>query len=91
MNRYEVINPKGVTLHSGVLQLSKGQASARTYALSSLKDDLYLIEKPVQFKCGEVFGYDGEVSKALLVEIEPVEKAKAKPAKKAKPAEGAEG
>lgn len=73
MKRFCVVGTKGVTLHSGVLQLSAEQASARAYALRSLGDDLYLIEKPVQFKCGEEFGFDGEVTKVMLVDLDPIE------------------
>lgn len=86
MKKFEVINPKGVTLASGVLQLNKDQAGSREHALRKLGDGLFLIEQPVQFKLGEIFGYDGEAGKALLAEMEPVEKTKAKSAKKAKPA-----
>lgn len=82
MKRFVVTAIKA-QLFSGVLQLSKAQADARTYALKALGDDLYLIGKPVEFKAGEEFGFDGEVSKALLQEMEPVEVNEAKKATKA--------
>lgn len=73
MRRFQVVNSKGVTFHGGVMQLSKAQATSRAYALKSLGDDLYLIDnKPVQFKCGEEFGFDGEITKAMLIDLEPV-------------------
>lgn len=72
MKRYEVISVK-VTLASGVLQLSKEQAGCREHALRPMGDGLFLIDQPVEFKCGEVIGYDGEINKILMTEIEPLD------------------
>jgi hypothetical protein len=70
MERYEVVAPH-VEIHTGILQLSKEQADARAHALDDLGEGLYQIRRPVQFKCGETFGYDGTVNKALLQLIKP--------------------
>jgi len=56
---------------SGILELTSGQASARTHALKPLGDSLYEVTAPVQFKNGEVIGYDGEINKSLLQLVTP--------------------
>lgn len=63
MKTFEVIDPKGVTFHTGILLLSPDQARARTRLITPLGDDLYEIKQPVQFKAGEKLGYDGDISK----------------------------
>lgn len=72
MKTYTVISPTGVTINGGILLLTDLQAKARTASLVSLGDGFCEIRQPVQFKCGEVFGYDGEVNKLLLLDMEEV-------------------
>lgn len=72
MNNYEVTNPTGITLHSGVLSLTKAQAASRTYALNNLGDGLYQVKAPVTFKRGEVFGYDGPLPKSFVAQMAEV-------------------
>ena len=73
MRKYKVIGPF-VNFHSGALSLSKDQYASRAHALEPTKTPgEYLVLKPVQFKRGEEVGYDGEVSKALLQDLSPVE------------------
>lgn len=73
MKTYTVTEVTGVTIHSGILLLNDLQATARVNALINLGEGLYEIRGPVQFKCRETFGYDGEVNKALLEKIVEVE------------------
>lgn len=75
MQRYSVIGPK-VEIHSGILHLSKTQAAARVHALDDLGEGLYQVSRPIQFKKGEEFGYDGSVNKALLQQMTPATKGK---------------
>lgn len=72
MNQYEV-TATAVTINAGMLQLSLSQANRRRHLLKHVKDDMYEVISPVQFKKGEKIGYDGAVNKALLLEISPVE------------------
>lgn len=58
--------------HTGVLLLSDEQARARSYALKTLGDGLFEIVSPVQFKRGEVVGFEGPVNKAQLQEIQEI-------------------
>lgn len=53
-----------------VLALSEAQARDRRHALKPLDDGRYEVTAPVQFKIGEVVGYDGEPSKALPRQLE---------------------
>lgn len=77
--KYKVATPF-VELHSGVLVLSKEQARDRIHNLKKVKSG-YEIVKPVQFKRGEEFGYDAELT-AQLAEMFgiPFEKEKNKKA-----------
>lgn len=68
MKRYLAQSP--VTLHGGIVELTNEQASCRAHALVSLGEGLYEICQTVQFKTGEVIGYDGEVNKSLLQQVE---------------------
>lgn len=72
MQRYIVIAIMA-GFNSGILELAPEQASSRSHALASLGEGLFEIREPVQFKRGEIVGYDGDVNKALLQLIEPVE------------------
>ena len=71
MKRFKIINM--ANFGSGRLQLSTGQAQARLHNLTHIKDDIYEIVKPVQFKTGEELGYDGEINKLLMLDIEEAE------------------
>ena len=77
MQLYEVTAEKGVTLAAGNVRLDKKQAGAREYALNLVKagEEIseYEITKPTQFKRGEVFEYDGVVSKAMALNLQLAE------------------
>lgn len=78
MKRYEV-HGGAISLHSGVVDLTRSQAEprlgnleghelSRVHAKSSAKSDLrarYVLIGEVQFKVGEVIGYDGELPKVI--------------------------
>lgn len=68
MKKYTVIGIK-TGVNSGIVRLSDSQASARSHALKVLKDGLYEIILPVEFKKGEEFEWDGEINKTLLEEV----------------------
>ncbi|PTR17497.1 hypothetical protein C8R31_101661 [Nitrosospira sp. Nsp2] len=61
--KYKVAAPF-VEFHSGVLVLSKEQVRDRIHNLKKVKNG-YEVVNPVQFKCGEVIGYDGELNHYL--------------------------
>jgi|AMWB02.1.fsa_nt_gi ABC-type amino acid transport substrate-binding protein len=59
-----------VNIHPGsVLLLSADQAARRVSSLDDLGDGLYLVKAPVQLKAGEVFGYDGDLNKAMAEQM----------------------
>lgn len=58
-----------VAVHSGVVELDAQQAATRRHALSAIEvrkdgSGFYQVRQTIQFKRGERFGYDGEVSKS---------------------------
>lgn len=75
MNKYIVT--KTLTLHHGIIALSKEQAAKRIHNLNHIKDDQYEIVVPVQFKIGETIGHDGEIPKVLADSLETEKDAKA--------------
>lgn len=79
MKNYEVTS-RMVELSSGKLRLSAVQAAARAHLLTPLGGDLYELRDKTQFKKGEKFGYDGQLSKALAQETEVLPK-NAKPSR----------
>lgn len=78
MKTYIVTSRLGIEIHTGQVQLTKAQADKRPGKLAAVKDrpGVYQVVKPTMFKCGERFGYDGEVSKSMLQEIVDEETAK---------------
>jgi len=72
MDKYRVIG-RSVNVASGILELSEDQAASRNHSLTSLGEGLYQVDGPVQFKRGEEFGYDGDVNKALMAELEDID------------------
>jgi hypothetical protein len=81
MQKVEVIAPMGVRIGSGqIVQVSDDQLKRRAGALEECRGG-YLTKGPVMFKLGEVFGFGGEINKALLNALRPKKEAKA-PAKK---------
>ncbi len=69
MPNYSVVGPS-VNFSDGVLELSEEQYGARAHNLEDLGKGRYKIVNTVQFKHGEMVGYEGEVNKTLLSLIE---------------------
>lgn len=91
MKQYRVVG-KLARISTGNVELTPEQASDRMHNLKKLGGDVYEVLKPIEFKAGQVFGYDGTPGKgqASIVEeetppeSEPTEK-KEKPKAEAKP------
>lgn len=79
MKRYKIIST--ANFGSGRLKLSDSQAKARLHNLKHIKDDIYEIVKPIMFKTGEEIGFDGEINKLLMLDIEEAEAAQKEPEK----------
>ena len=62
-----------VNLHTGIVELTQKQYQSRQHCLKSLGDNKYEILKPIQFKKGETFGYDGELAKVHGKDMVPCE------------------
>ncbi len=75
MKFYRVIG-RLVNISAGILNLTKQQAAARIHTLTHIEDDFYKVNAPVQFKHNEEFGYDGDVNKALLQDLEEADDGK---------------
>lgn len=81
MTRYKV-TARSVVIPSGVIALTAGQAGTRQHNLKPLGSGRFEIQRAVEFKAGEEFGYEGDLPKALadnLEEIEVQRRAKSKP------------
>lgn len=95
--KYTIISASA-RLNIGVLVLNKGQAHPRRHNLKALGKDRFEIVSPVEFKVGEVIGYEGDLPKALATVMideaaakkEAAKKEKAEAAKKAKVLEALE-
>ena len=55
----------------GMLELTEAQAKTRLANLKKAGEGFYEIINPVQFKTGEVVGFDGEPSRAMQAVLEP--------------------
>lgn len=72
MIRNYVVTAAAATFHSGILRLSEEQAAARSFGLvPTKKAGEFRIVSPVQFKRGEEIGFDGEINKAMLQDLDP--------------------
>lgn len=69
MQKYLATSP--LTMSAGaVLAMSPGQAARRVQSIKRMPDGNYLVERPVMFKAGEVFGYDGDLPKSVAKSAE---------------------
>jgi hypothetical protein len=71
MKRYKAVNR--VELHAGILELTKKQSLPRAHCLQDLGEGFFEITGKVEFKVGEEFGYDGEVTKAMAQDLTAAE------------------
>ena len=58
---------------TGVLELTAKQAAVRSHCLKHLEGNKYQVLFPVEFKAGEEFGFNGELSKGILESLEEIE------------------
>lgn len=80
LRQYKVIGFKAV-FSAGIVELTEAQAAVRLRNLDSRdlpKDKKtgigqYRIINQIEFKAGEIFGYDGAINKAMLEDITPLE------------------
>lgn len=85
MNQYEVINGP-ITLPVGVIvYLTETQAALREHALQQKGNGAYEVIIPIQFKNGELLGFDDVPDKSLLVAFLPADKIKEIIAEKTQP------
>jgi len=94
MDKY-IVTGMFARLSSGKLELTEKQAKQRMQNLEKTNQDgVFNIVKPVDFKRGEVIGYDGAFPKAMaeiMEKEEPIKPVKAdNPAKEVKHVEVAE-
>ena len=82
MNKYHVI--EAVSIHAGFLELTAAQANPRMHNLKHVENNVYMVMQPVMFKAGEIIGYDGELPKAMLMQLENLDAPKPKAKAKAK-------
>lgn len=68
MKNYQVTG-KVVSISSGVIELVKHQSDARMFALNPVGKNRFTVLKTIHFKHGETFGYDGELSKGVALEL----------------------
>lgn len=64
MNKY-TITARSARLTSGQLRLTAEQAKTRLTKLKPLGVGVFEIVQPVEFKYGEVIGYEGDLPKSL--------------------------
>lgn len=70
IQKYEV-TAVSARINSGVLELTKEQAGPRMHNLKPIKGNKYEVLNTVEFKRGEVFGFDGDLPKVLASALEP--------------------
>lgn len=71
MNFY-CISAKSYKFYHGVVQLTEKQAKVRAHQIIPKGGDIFEIVQPIEFKAGEVLGFDGEVNARLLQNITPI-------------------
>tara|TARA_Y100000310_G_scaffold342185_1_gene444184 strand:+ start:6969 stop:7328 length:360 start_codon:yes stop_codon:yes gene_type:complete len=62
MRKYKVVCRYG-RINAGFVELTKDQARRRRHCLDHLEDNVYLLKEKTGFKSGEVFGFDGDLSR----------------------------
>lgn len=58
-----------ITLPSGCVRIDAAQLRTRAHNLTALEDGTHRIERPIQFKAGERFEWDGEAPKARAADF----------------------
>jgi hypothetical protein len=70
--KYEIIG-KHIQQFDGLVGLSVDQYKDRSQSLTLESDGIYRIDKPVQFKVGEIIGINYDPPKVLLDFMKPLE------------------
>ena len=75
MNKYE-ITERSARFATGKLELTDVQAKPRMHNLKPVKGEVgvYEVVEPVEFKVGEIVGFDGEPPKSLITVTIPLTK-----------------
>jgi len=73
--RYEIIG-KFIELHEGLIEINETQAKRRITSLAPVGGGIYRIDKPVQFKGGEVIGINYDPPKSLVEFMLPLDEIK---------------
>ena len=79
MKTYMSLQP--VTIQFGLVQLNKEQAKSRMHNLTLVDGDKYQIVNAINFKAGEVFGFDGQLPKSMVDSLD-TDSEQSKPKKK---------
>jgi hypothetical protein len=77
MKKYIVVDKRAVIAAGNVVMLNDAQAKTRMQNLISFKKGRYEVLHPIEFKRGEVIGFEKEIKdKGLLIALDPfIEKA----------------
>ena len=73
--RYEIIG-RFIELHEGLIEVNESQAKRRITSLAPVGGGIYRIDKPVQFKVGEVIGIEYNPPKSLVEFMLPLDEIK---------------
>lgn len=82
---------QAVTIPAGRLRLTPAQALARAHLVREVARGMYELDGPVQFKAGEVFGFEGELPKAMAAAVEPAKAKRASRSEESKASAEPEG
>lgn len=75
MQKYKV-TARVAVIPSGVIAISAEQSGPRRHNLRDLGGGRFEVQKPVEFKAGEVIGYEGDLPKAMADNLEEMVEAK---------------
>lgn len=64
-----MITGRSVRLNAGLVELTPDQEKTRSANLRPVGGDVFEIIKPIEFKSGELIGYEGTISKAMANEL----------------------
>lgn len=85
MNRYRTVAVQ-TTINHGRVALRPEQAAMRSHAIQATDEqDVYEVLGPINFKAGEVIGWDGELPKGMAETMVAEDGQGARSAKKKRP------
>ncbi len=73
--RYEIIS-RFIELHEGLIEVNESQAKSRITSLAPVGGGIYRIDRPVQFKVGEIIGINYDPPKSLVEFMQPLDEIK---------------